>query len=115
MKACGETKKAFRYRLDRRVRAVVMWVMAWMAPETSERQLDLRRENVERILLVRSLFRIGDSILATPAIFLLTFPVPERRKFNTPSVLQFPHSTISDSALAPEQLAPANVARGFHA
>jgi ADP-heptose:LPS heptosyltransferase len=61
---------AFRYRLDRMIRAVVMRVMGWLTPGTTERRVDLLREDVKTILLVRGIFRMGDSILATPAILL---------------------------------------------
>ncbi len=45
--------------------------MNWLTPRSIELPADLRRQDIHRILLVRSLFRMGDSILATPAILLL--------------------------------------------
>ena len=36
-----------------------------------EEAINLRGQNIKKILLVRALFRMGDSILATPAISLL--------------------------------------------
>ena len=36
-----------------------------------EEAINLRGQNIKKILLVRGLFRMGDSILATPAISLL--------------------------------------------
>src|SRR5258706_1224974 len=66
-----KTKKAFRYWLDRNIRASVMSVMSWMIPRSCEESVDLQRQNIRKILLVRALFRMGDSILATPAILLL--------------------------------------------
>jgi heptosyltransferase-3 len=41
--------------------------------------VDLRRQEIKKILLVRSIFRMGDSILATPAILLLrnNFPAAQ--------------------------------------
>jgi len=75
----GETKKAFRYRLDRAIRVCVMRVMNWLTPAAPERRADFRQTEIQRILLVRSLFRLGDSILATPAIVLFrkNFPAAQ--------------------------------------
>src|SRR5258705_6037181 len=75
----GETKKAFRYRLDRAIRVCVMRVMNWLTPEAPEQRADFRQTEIQRILLVRSLFRMGDSILATPAIVLFRKNFPAAR------------------------------------
>ena len=66
MTVAGETKKAFRYRLDRATRGCVMRVMNSLTPAAPEQRADFRPTEIQRILLVRSLFRMGDSILATP-------------------------------------------------
>ena len=66
-----QSHKAVRYFLDRAFRAAVMWVMNRITVGAREREPDLRGEDIKKILLVRSLFRMGDSILATPAISLL--------------------------------------------
>ena len=79
MKVTGETKKAFRYRLDRATRGCVMRVMNWLTPAAPERRADFRQTEIQRILLVRSLFRMGDSILATPAIVLFRKNFPAAR------------------------------------
>lgn len=70
---------AFRYRLDRRVRALVMWIMNRITPISSEQRVDFRRQDIKKILLVRGLFRMGDSILATPAILLFRENFPTAR------------------------------------
>jgi len=75
----GETKKAFRYRLDRATRGYVMRVMNWLTPAAPEQRADFRQTEIQRILLVRSLFRMGDSILATPAIVLFRKNFPAAR------------------------------------
>jgi heptosyltransferase-3 len=75
----GETKKAFRYRLDRATRGCVMRVMNWLTPAAPEQRADFRQTEIQRILLVRSLFRMGDSILATPAILLFRKNFPAAR------------------------------------
>ena len=75
----GKTRRAFRYRLDRKIRAWVMTIMSWITPRSSERSMDVRRQAIKRILLVRGVFRMGDSILATPAIVLFRKNFPEAR------------------------------------
>ena len=79
VKDSDETNKAFRYRLDRKIRASVMWGMSWITHRSREERVDLQRQNIKRILLVRSIFRMGDSILATPAILLLRKNFPEAK------------------------------------
>ena len=79
MTVAGETKKAFRYRLDRATRGCVMRVMNSLTPAAPEQRADFRQTEIQRILLVRSLFRMGDSILATPAILLFRKNFPAAR------------------------------------
>ena len=79
MTVADETKKAFRYRLDRATRECVMRVMNWLTPAAPEQRADFRQTEIQRILLVRSLFRMGDSILATPAILLFRKNFPAAR------------------------------------
>jgi ADP-heptose:LPS heptosyltransferase len=68
MKASG---KALRYLVDRTFRTGIMWIMNRITVGPSVQKTDIRGEEIRKILLVRSLFRLGDSILATPAILLL--------------------------------------------
>ena len=70
---------ALRYRLDRKIRALVMWAASWMTPASREEPVVLRRQDTKRILLVRGLFRMGDSILATPAVLLFRKNFPQAR------------------------------------
>jgi heptosyltransferase-3 len=70
---------AFRYWLDRRIRAFVMRIMGLLTARTVEQQLDWRRQEIRKILLVRSIFRMGDAILATPAILLFRKNFPQAR------------------------------------
>ena len=72
-------QRAFRYQLDRRIRAAAMFVMTWIMPRTAPATVDLRREKIERILLVRGAFRLGNAILATPAILLFRQNFPNAR------------------------------------
>jgi heptosyltransferase-3 len=75
-----ETKLAFRYRLDRTIRAAAMFVLTRIIPSTAHASVDLRREKIEKILLVRGVYRLGNAILATPAILLF------RRNFPTAQI-----------------------------
>lgn len=70
MTEANETRKAVRYRLDRIIRTFVMGFMNRVTPSSNEQRADFRRQDIKRILLVRGLFRMGDTILATPAILL---------------------------------------------
>ena len=70
MKRVHKRRPAFRYRLDRGIRGFVMKVMNWMTPASSDQRIDFQPDKIKRILIVRSLFRMGDTILATPAILL---------------------------------------------
>jgi len=65
-----EGRIAFRYRVDRWVNAVVTRIMGWITPRSSEQPVNFRQAEIKKILLVRRVFRMGDSILATSAIFL---------------------------------------------
>ena len=79
MPTSDKTGKAIRYWLNRKIRAWVMGTMQGFAPSSTEVHVDLRRESIQRILLVRSLFRMGDSILATPAILLMRKNFPQAK------------------------------------
>jgi len=70
------TPRAFRYRLDRWIRYIVMRVLAWFAPQCNETQIHPRSPSIKRILLVRANFRMGNAMLALPAIaaFRKNFP-----------------------------------------
>lgn len=72
----GENRKALRYIFDGTFRARVMWMMNRITFSAREQEVDRRRQDIKKILLVRGLFRMGDSILATPAILLLRHNFP---------------------------------------
>jgi len=88
MKASDKKRTAFRYRLDRSIRMLVMRIMHWMTPDCREQETDFQPQKIKRILIVRSIFRMGDLILATPAILLL------RRNFPAAKI-DFVGSSIS--------------------
>jgi ADP-heptose:LPS heptosyltransferase len=74
-----EMKRSLRYRLDRTIRDVVMVVMGRITRRSSERRVLLRKQEIKKILLVRGIFRMGDAILATPAITLCRRNFPDAR------------------------------------
>jgi hypothetical protein len=71
--------KPFSYSLNDKIRTLVMRMMALVTSRSKEERLDFGKERIERILLVRPTFRLGDSILATPAIFLFRRNFPHAR------------------------------------
>jgi heptosyltransferase III len=75
----GEMKISLRYGLDKKIRAVVMWIMGRITQTSTEQRVDLRRQDIKKILLVRGIFRMGNSILATPAIVLFRKNFPNAR------------------------------------
>ena len=70
MKGPGKKRAAFRYRLDRSIRILVMRIMNGMTPDLRDQEVAFQPHKIKKILIVRSLFRMGDAILATPAILL---------------------------------------------
>ena len=79
MISVDRNSRALRYRLDRMTRGAVMRVIGWITPGATEQRVDLAREDVKTILLVRGNFRMGGSILATPAILLFRENFPAAR------------------------------------
>lgn len=69
-------KKPLRYRADRWIRHLAMGALGWVAPASEEVDRELRALPIQKILLVRANFRIGNAILALPAIarFKENFP-----------------------------------------
>ena len=65
-----------RYRLDRLIRNLAMRVISALAPDNAAPDADPRGRALQRILLVRANFRIGNLILALPALaaFRKNFP-----------------------------------------
>jgi ADP-heptose:LPS heptosyltransferase len=71
--------KIFLYSLNKKIRGIVKWIMFLDTTKTPKRGLDLYKEQVEKILLVRPSSRMGHLILATPAIFLFRKSFPNAR------------------------------------
>jgi ADP-heptose:LPS heptosyltransferase len=73
----NDTHKPLRYICDHAIRVAVMWIMNRITVRACQEPVDFRSENVKRILLVRALFRLGDSILSLPAVELMRSNFPE--------------------------------------
>jgi ADP-heptose:LPS heptosyltransferase/protein-S-isoprenylcysteine O-methyltransferase Ste14 len=71
--------KIFRYSLNQKLRRAANWIMRCVTTKSKEVRLDLRNEQLKKILLVRATFRMGDSILAIPAISLFRKNFPQAR------------------------------------
>jgi heptosyltransferase-3 len=71
--------KPFSYSLNDKIRTLAMRMMALVTRRSKEQRLDFGKERIERILLVRTNFRLGNSILATPAISLFRRNFPSAR------------------------------------
>ena len=69
----------FRYRIDRALRTCVMKVIGLLTHRAADEAVNLRRQAIRKILLVRGIFRLGDAVLAQPAVDLLrlNFPTAE--------------------------------------
>jgi ADP-heptose:LPS heptosyltransferase len=68
-----------RYLLNQRLRSAVHWLMRSSTRREKEERLDLRKEPLKNILIVRATFRMGDSILAIPAILSFRKHFPQAR------------------------------------
>ena len=58
------------YRLNKQISRVAMRAMKLAGGRAADVAVDLSRERIKKILLVRGNFRMGDSVLASPAILL---------------------------------------------
>jgi hypothetical protein len=75
----SKDKTAWRYRLDRQIRTALIFILVRIVPRCASWPADLRREKIEKIILVRGVFRLGNATLATPAILLFrpNFPTAQ--------------------------------------
>lgn len=71
-----EIRKPLRYRVDGWIRQAAMHAISGLAPRSKTESLDPRSASIKKILLVRANFRMGNAILALPAIaaFRKNFP-----------------------------------------
>src|SRR5262245_43547660 len=71
--------KKFGYSLDQIIRSAAKWLLDLVTPRSQEIPLDLNKDRIEKILLVRANFRMGDLVLAAPAISLFRQAFPNAR------------------------------------
>jgi len=71
--------KIFRYRLNETVRSVFHGAMTAFSRSQQNRETDPLNEQIDKILIVRATFRMGDSLLALPAIWAFRQRFPNAR------------------------------------
>jgi heptosyltransferase-3 len=69
----------FHYSLNQKIRRTAKRIMHSVTSQSTEKRLDFHSEELKKILLVRATFRMGDSILATPAIAVFRRRFPNAR------------------------------------
>jgi ADP-heptose:LPS heptosyltransferase/protein-S-isoprenylcysteine O-methyltransferase Ste14 len=69
----------FRYSLNRRFRELLLWILRSSTAATAAIPPDLRNESIKTILLVRATFRLGDALLAFPAVWSFRKQFPDAR------------------------------------
>src|ERR1051325_2134575 len=68
---------AANYRLNKRISGAAIGLLNLATGRAADAVVDLAREPIRKILLVRGNFRMGDSVLASPAIFLFRENFPD--------------------------------------
>ncbi len=71
--------KIFRYRLNHDLRSMIHHITTLVVTPERQQRLDLSKEQLKKILIVRATFRMGDSILAIPAVKSFRKRFPEAR------------------------------------
>jgi hypothetical protein len=72
-------RKVFRYYLNQNIRSALHWLMRAITPRQNAKRLDFYHEEIKKILIVRATFRMGDSLLAIPAIMSFRKRFPHAR------------------------------------
>jgi heptosyltransferase-3 len=67
------------YFLNQKIRRLASFLLRSVTTQSIEKRLNLRQEGIAKILLVRATFRMGDSVLATPAIYVFRQKFPNAR------------------------------------
>jgi lipopolysaccharide heptosyltransferase III len=101
-----QIRKPLRYRVDGWIRDAVMRAISGLAPRSKSASLDPRSAAVTKILLVRANFRMGNAILALPAIaaFRKNFPNARIDFVGSPiSHLLFQGQPLNDHFVAPRR------------
>lgn len=100
------TRQPWRYRLDQSIRDLIMRIIGWLAPEFNDADFNPRNPSIKNILLVRANFRMGNAVLALPAIaaFRKTFPDARIDFVGSPiSELLFKQQSLNQHYLAPRR------------
>lgn len=63
-------KHRLPYFLNKKIRGLVMRAISLFLGKVKKEQINLPKEQIKKILLVRANFRIGNAILATPSVFI---------------------------------------------
>jgi lipopolysaccharide heptosyltransferase III len=84
-----QTRRPFRYRMDGSIRRIVMRAISWLALQSDDENPDLRSTSIKKILVVRANFRMGNAILALPAVAACRKTFPD-------ATIDFLGSPISD-------------------
>jgi heptosyltransferase-3 len=103
------TRRATRYRLDRWIRFLVMRAIGSFASKSAVVNLDPGNPSIKRILLVRANFRMGNAVLALPAIaaFRKNFPRATIDFVGSPiSNLLFQGQPLNHRYVAPRRFPP---------
>ena len=88
-------KRPIRYWLDSKIRALAMQVMNRVTPTAGAQPINFQRNEIKKILLVRSVFRMGNSLLATPAILIFRKNFPRARiDFVGPSIAKLLYENL---------------------
>jgi len=98
--------RPLRYRIDRAIRYFTMRIIGWLAPKAEGVDLDPRNPSIKKILLVRANFRMGNALLALPAIaaFRKHFPDAAIDFVGSPiSQLLFRHQPLDHHYAAPRR------------
>src|SRR6266542_1660585 len=73
------SRKIFRYLINDKLRRAAHWIMRLAITGSREERVDLRHKEFKKILIVRATFRLGDSVLAIPAILSFRKCFPQAR------------------------------------
>jgi ADP-heptose:LPS heptosyltransferase len=98
--------RPMRYRLDRSIRYLIMRSIGWLAPSVENVDLDPGSSSIKKILLVRANFRMGNAVLALPAIAVFRHQFPDARIdfVGSPiSRLLFSHQRLDHHYVAPRR------------
>ena len=89
--------RPMRYRLDRSIRYLIMRIIGWCAPQVETVDFDPSSSSIKTILPVRANFRMGNAVLALPAITAFRRQFPDAR-------IDFLGSPISQRLLSHQPL-----------